>query len=1163
VSESERRSSVITDDGDLFGEATDNALSAQNVEYVGHIGGSTEAIFVQGNYAYIGVGPRLTILDITNPTSPTVVGKTAPMPGIVPDIYVDDNYAYLAAYQDGLRVVDIEDPTNPTEVGFYDSPGEARGVYVSGNYAYLADGFNGLRVVDIEDPTNPTEVGFYDSPGRASGVYLSGNYAYLADESEGLRVVDISTPTSPTEVGFYDSPGSASGVTVSGNYAYLADGSEGLRVVDISTPTSPTEVGFYNSPGDAVGVTVSGHYAYLADHLEGLRVVDIEKPGSPTEVGFYDSPGYAEKVTVSGHYAYLANDWNGGLRVVDIEDPTSPTKVGFYDSPGKAERVTVSGNYAYLASGNRGLRVVDISTPTSPTEVGFYDSPGDTYDVYVSGNYAYLADYHRGLRVVDISNPTSPTEVGFYNPPGYVYGVTVSGNYAYLTDFINKKLRVVDISTPTSPTEVGSLSRSAYSVTVSGNYAYLADDDAGLRVVDISNPTSPTEVGFYDSPGSAWGVTVSGNYAYLADGTGGLRVVDISTPSSPTEVGFYDSPGYARSVYLSGNYAYLAGYSGGLRVMNISNPGSPTEVGFYNSPGSALDVYLSGNHAYLADLSGGLFILQFTGGEQTPTPTASHTPTMSATHTPTASHTPTMSATDTPTPSNTPTPAAATNTPVLPTVTAVSTPVPGDGDAYELDDACEDAQPITTDGMQQVHFFHQVAEGADSDWVSFQVQAGSEYLIEARTPPESQADVVLELYDDCDGVATEAQDYTFSPDIRLQLTAPADGSFYLKLLNHSPSVAGPQASYHLSVRELKNEAQPGALILVAGRLRENDRLQPNIYHVTDAVYDLFERYDYGDERIHYLAPELRTNVDGLVSAESLEAAITEWAVGQEVGPDRALTLYIMDHGSYDTLYLDKPRGEWVTPAEINEWLDTLEAARPGVRVNVIIEACYSGSFVDLTETVSAPGRVVITSTGAEELAWASEEGAVFSDHFITALQQGQSLHASFESASWAAKEAHPAQKPWLEDEGNSQANQSDDGQEAARRGFAFPGTFAEVWQPYIVEAGISGSISNGSGVIEVQVQDDRSVRRVWAVIYPPDYEPPSQAEELVQDQDIVPTLVLRDQGNHQYAATFTGFNQMGNYRIVIYAEDNDQYEARPHSFLVQTSHQLYLPSVMR
>ena len=43
---------------------------AENVEFVGQIGGSTYTVFVEGDYAYIGVGPRLTILDVSNPTFP-------------------------------------------------------------------------------------------------------------------------------------------------------------------------------------------------------------------------------------------------------------------------------------------------------------------------------------------------------------------------------------------------------------------------------------------------------------------------------------------------------------------------------------------------------------------------------------------------------------------------------------------------------------------------------------------------------------------------------------------------------------------------------------------------------------------------------------------------------------------------------------------------------------------------------------------------------------------------------------------------------------------------------------------------------------------------------------------------------------------------------------
>ena len=257
--------------------AAQTAADAENVEFVGHIGGSTEAVAVQGDYAYIGEGPRLTILDISDPASPTVVGKTLPLPGIVQGVAIAGDYAYVAG-GGGLVVVDVSNPANPTEVGFYNTPvsvWSAWDVVVVGGFAYVPWGDAGLRVVDVSNPANPTEVGFYDTPGWAYGVAVAGGYAYVADREGGLRVVDVSTPANPTEVGFYDTPGCAYAhrVAVAGDYAYVADGKGGLQVVDISTPSDPREVGSYDTPSYAWGVAVAGGYAYVADGDGGLVIL--------------------------------------------------------------------------------------------------------------------------------------------------------------------------------------------------------------------------------------------------------------------------------------------------------------------------------------------------------------------------------------------------------------------------------------------------------------------------------------------------------------------------------------------------------------------------------------------------------------------------------------------------------------------------------------------------------------------------------------------------------------------------------------------------------------------------------------------------------------------------------------------------------------------------
>lgn len=482
-----------------------------------------------------------------------------------------------------------------------------------------------------------------------------------------------------------------------------------------------------------------------------------------------------------------------------------------------------------------------------------------------------------------------------------------------------------------------------------------------------------------------------------------------------------------------------------------------------------------------------------------------------------------------------------------------------EGDAYEPDDTCAQARAILTDGTVQQRTFH---KQADEDWAVFQATAGVTYRVEGQAPVGSSADVNLEIYAQCADDPLDEQHNSFAPGVRLEFTAPADGPLYLRWLNHDSTVYEDDVTYHISVQALAAEAMPGAVIIVAGRDRVNDPLQPNIHYAAEQFYQAFQAYGYPAERIYYLAtnPAL-PGYSAPATAANLQAAITTWAAAR-VGPERPFTLYMIDHGKQNELYLDGPAGQTVSPAQVDAWLSELETAHPGLKVNVIVEACHSGSFIRLPQTVSKPGRVVISSTGVGNLAYSSAQGAIFSDHFTVALYQGQSLYQSFENARWATQAAYPHQTPWLDDDGDGLPNQPDDGQVAATRGFAYAGTFSgDVWPPHIFAAVGPSGITQGQGVIRAEVQDDEQVDRVWAVIYPPSYRPPESGEELVSE--VLPTIVLQVQGNNQFAATYTGFDELGVYRIVVYAEDDGGREARPVAVEVRTGWGVYLPLVAR
>ena len=597
-----------------------NALMTPGEDFVSHLGGSVNNVAVSGNYAYIGEGQDVLVLDISDASKPSEIGRITTS-SIVYNIEISGNYAYVADGQNGLVVLDITNPAAPAIISTYTSF-TASDVAVSGNYAYLASGSRGLVALNIANPAAPIFTGMYNTSGNAKRVSISENYAYIADDSDGLVIVNVANQSALTLAGIYDTAGSASDAIVSGNYAYIADGNNGLVIVDIKNKSAPTLVGSYDTPDSAKDLSVSGNNVYVADGNDGLLVVDVTNKSAPTLVGSHSIPStVAYSVVVSGNYAYVAYG-RIGLSIIDITNPSAPTSAGlFTNTAGFANGVAISGNYAYVANGYMGLMVLNVADPTALTSAGSYITTGYAHDIALSGNYAYIADGGSGLTVLDITNPAAPTPTGSYDTSGSAFGVSVSGNYAYIADN-NSGLEIVDVTNPAAPKLTGSYDTAgnAENVAISGNYAYVADGDNGLVILDITNPAAPTLVGNYDTPGHAYGIAVIGSYAYVADGKSGLIILDVTNPAAPTLVGTYDTAGSANDVEVTGNYAYIADDSNGLVIVDITNPAAPTLAGSYNTPGVGYSLTVSGNYVYVADFNNGLVILHVEATPDTTSP---------------------------------------------------------------------------------------------------------------------------------------------------------------------------------------------------------------------------------------------------------------------------------------------------------------------------------------------------------------------------------------------------------------------------------------------------------------------------------------------------------------------------------------------------------------
>ncbi len=297
-------------------------------------GGYCAATAVNGSICYFGSDKYFEIVDLSTPSSPVELGKLELSSlSTISDIFINDNYAYVADGWDGLRIIDISNSASPVEVGSFASDDLALDVFVDGNYAYLANDLAGLRILDVSNPTSPVEVGRFDTEGNTEGVFVVGNYAYIADGDFGFRILDISNLASPVEMSVFSTGSYSFNIVVEGNYAYVADGDD-LYVLDISNPAAPTEAGYLGTGGYFQDVAVEGNYTYLANGSEGLFIADIYDLSDIKEAGSFNTDGKGVKVAVEGNYVYLA-DRDSGLCVLksniatDVEDDIASIPVKY------------------------------------------------------------------------------------------------------------------------------------------------------------------------------------------------------------------------------------------------------------------------------------------------------------------------------------------------------------------------------------------------------------------------------------------------------------------------------------------------------------------------------------------------------------------------------------------------------------------------------------------------------------------------------------------------------------------------------------------------------------------------------------------------------------------------------------------------------------------
>jgi hypothetical protein len=242
--------------------------------------GTYHDLYVEGSLAYLAdLEDGLIVFDISDLSNPSRLGDYDVGEQNAAEVQVVGNLVYLAEFGPlggGLEIFNASNPSNLVKIGEYKDCGIVYNVQVIGEIAYLAAGLNQLITLNVSDPTHPAYLGTYHDGERVRYFYVEDQIAYVTCSNDGFKTIDVSDPTNPQLLGEYSDLGFSIGVFKSGNLAYVGEWDDGLAIFDVSDPTNLQLLVRYTQDGGVSSIFVEEDLAYVATSGTTLIILRLD-----------------------------------------------------------------------------------------------------------------------------------------------------------------------------------------------------------------------------------------------------------------------------------------------------------------------------------------------------------------------------------------------------------------------------------------------------------------------------------------------------------------------------------------------------------------------------------------------------------------------------------------------------------------------------------------------------------------------------------------------------------------------------------------------------------------------------------------------------------------------------------------------------------------------
>ncbi len=373
-------------------------------------------------YALMGLDNRMTVVRVTDPSNPVIIGTIPHGSSTWSDIKVYGSTAYVVTERSasGVQVVDLSDVDNGnvTLVRTITSPGRSHNLVMDDVNGFLytvgsRDGTGTTMCFSLADPLDPVQVGansmttdyLHDATvvTYTTGPQAGKQIMYGFSEGRGVDVYDMTNKNAPQRIArvIYENMNYCHQGWLSDDLKYLYVDDEldesnmsiptRSLIFDVSDPVNSVFIGTFSTGLNAIDHNqyYDDGFLFQANYRSGLRIFDAgSSPETPLPVGWYDTYTANNNSGFNGAwstYPYfpsgnvIISDINRGLFVVDAS--VALTRTRQVESLTVLGGVVLSGDNDQLLTSNNQYLVMGYSTFTGrrPEPITF-DVTLSTYD---------------------------------------------------------------------------------------------------------------------------------------------------------------------------------------------------------------------------------------------------------------------------------------------------------------------------------------------------------------------------------------------------------------------------------------------------------------------------------------------------------------------------------------------------------------------------------------------------------------------------------------------------------------------------------------------------------------------------------------------------------------------------------------------------------------